>query len=391
MLDDAYRGLKVLDLAQGFAGPYCAAILAQAGAEVVKVEPPAGDWSRLMGRASGQHTAMSLASNTGKSGLAVDARRPEGRALLLRLASAVDVVTQSFRPGVAERLGIGFDAIRACNPSVLYVSVSGFGAEGPYRDRPATDTILQAMSGMMVMNRSSTGVPQRIGMLAIDVAAGVYAAQAVGVALFKRARTGEGGHINISLLEVAAAFQAMPILDHAMFGGQPRTALTVPSGTFATADGAINLVSVRDDMFDNLARAVGCSHWVEDARFRTNADRALHADEINGQLERIIREQTTQFWTSRFDEFDVLCAPVNDYAGLLEDPQVAHAEIFEATEITGFDPLPFPRLPGMARAPRPCRPPAIGEHSRGVLMRFGLSPAEIDELVAAGIVIQAER
>ena len=175
MLDD-YAGVRVLDISQGFAGPYCGAILARGGASVIKVEPPSGDWARAIGGAVDGHTAFSLVPNIGKRAVCIDGTKARGPALLTKLAKSADIVIQNFRPGVVERLQIADQQLRPDNPDLIYVSILGFGA-GPYEKRPATDTIIQGFTGMMEMNRDAHGTPRRIGMLVVDTAAGVYAAQ----------------------------------------------------------------------------------------------------------------------------------------------------------------------------------------------------------------------
>jgi len=235
VLDD-FAGIRVLDVSQGFAGPYCGAILARGGASVIKVEPPAGDWARTIGGSIEGHTAFSLVPNIGKRGICIDGGKAAGRDLLAKLAASTDIVIQNFRPGVVERLQIADHQLRPDNPGLIYVSILGFGP-GPYAKRPATDTIIQGFTGMMTMNRDANGTPRRIGMLAVDTAAGVYAAQQVGAALYRRLSGRGGQHIKVSLVEVAAAFQAMPIVDDALRRrGQPDVPLSVPIGTFATAD-----------------------------------------------------------------------------------------------------------------------------------------------------------
>ncbi len=201
----AYAGLRVLDLGQGVAAPYCAMLLAMHGAEVVKLEPLTGDWSRGLGMRYGDHTAMSAHYNRGKRSLALDLRAPAAREIALSLATRADIVIEGFRPGVAARLGLGYNELRARNPRVLYVSVSGFGQEGPYAALPCTNSVAQAFSGLMSVNLGNDRTPHRVGAIIVDTLTGLYAAQALGVSLYARERRGEGRRIEVSLARCAAA------------------------------------------------------------------------------------------------------------------------------------------------------------------------------------------
>ncbi len=380
-----YAGLRVLDLSQGIAGPSSASMLARLGAEVVKVEPLTGDWGRLMGGGRDGMTALSIWANLGKRSVCVDARSSAGRELLLRMSGEADVLVESFRPGVVERLGLGYDGVAAHNPRVVYASVSGFGSAGPYRDEPATDSILQAVSGMMAMNRDAQGTPRRVGMLLVDVAAGVYVAHAIAAALLQRAATGRGRHLLLSLLEVTAALQAHPILDAAMHPGGAPPPVTVPSGTFRTADGLVNLAALRDEMFFALGRAIGHPEWEAEPAYRTNDLRRERAAEINAAIQRALVEEPTERWVERFRAADVLCAPVLDYAGFRAHPQVLHERLFSLLEQPGSGAVPIAGLPGFGAVP-PAPAPRMGEHTAEVLRSYGLDAAEVARLESAGVI-----
>ncbi|ALM84285.1 CaiB/BaiF CoA-transferase family protein [Bordetella sp. N] len=379
-------GIKVLDLSQGIAGPYAAAILAMQGAHVIKVEPPEGDWSRLMGGGKQGLTALSIACNPGKSSVCVDARKPEGLQLLARLVEGVDVLIESFRPGVIGRLGLDYATLAKRHPRLLYVSLTGFGDSGPYRDLPCADSVVQALTGMMVMNRDAVDQPRRIGMMAVDVTAGLYAAQGMTAGLLRQARTGLGGFLPITLMQSAAALQGIPILDAAMHAGAARKPpITVPSGTFRTRDGLVNLTALRDKMFHGLARALGQSAWIDDPRYRTNADRLAHADEINARIQALLLEADSAHWVARFRAEDVLCAPVLDYAGFMADPQARAQGVFAEIEQGPYGKLPYARLPGAARTTVPAAP-VLGEHTEQVLTDAGISLARVSELRKSGVV-----
>ncbi|WP_233233170.1 CaiB/BaiF CoA-transferase family protein [Bordetella sp. LUAb4] len=379
-------GIKILDLSQGIAGPYAAAILAMQGAQVIKVEPPEGDWSRLMGGGKQGLTALSIACNPSKQSVCVDARKPEGAELLASLVEGADVMIESFRPGVIGRLGLDYATLAKRHPRLLYVSLTGFGDSGPYRDLPCADSVVQALTGMMVMNRDAADQPRRIGMMAVDMTAGLYAAQGMTAGLLRQARTGKGGFLPVTLMQSAAALQGIPILDAAMHAGAARKPpVTVPSGTFRTRDGLVNLTALRDKMFHGLARALGQPAWIDDPRYRSNADRLAHADEINARIQALLLDDGSGNWVARFRAEDVLCAPVLDYAGFMADPQARAQGVFADIEQGPYGKLPYARLPGPPCATVPSAP-VLGEHTEQILVDAGILPARVAELRAAGVV-----
>jgi crotonobetainyl-CoA:carnitine CoA-transferase CaiB-like acyl-CoA transferase len=378
--------LRVLDLSQGIAGPSCAGILARQGAEVIKVEPIAGDWSRVMGGGKDGITPMSVSSNFGKKAVSIDASKAAGAALILRMAREVDIVIESFRPGVMEKLGLAYSTISAVNPRVLFLSVSGFGQDGPARDLPGADSALQAMSGMMMMNRDAEGNPRRVGMLLVDAACGVYAAQRVGAALFARERTGRGERIDVTLLAVTAALQTLPIIDDHVHAGVAKPPVTVPSGTFRTRDGMINLTALRDRMFFSMARALGHPEWAEEPAYATNQLRLERAAEINARIQEALLKQDNAYWVEQFQKEDVLCAPVLDYAAFRAHPQVTHQQVFHDREQPGMGTIPVAVLPGLDAPPPDSAAPYLGQHTVEVLRQFGLDDQEIATLEADRIV-----
>ena len=382
-----YAGLKVLDLSQGIAGPYCATLLAQQGADVIKVEPPSGDWGRGVGAAREGISAVALVGNAGKRAIALDAARPEAQALLLRMAERADVVVQNYRPGVIERLGLGYAAVAARNPALVYLSITGFGADGPEASRPATDSVLQSLAGLAWLNRDADGTPRRFPLLIPDTVTALYAAQAVGAALFARMRTGRGRHVQMSLLEACAAFQAMPILDAALFPGK-RVPLTVPSGVFRTADGWLTLVSVNETTFRGALRALGLDAWIDDARFALPAARQRHADALNLEVARILAGADSAHWTRRLVEEDALFAPIQDYDGLRAMEQAKCLGLFDGCEQPSFGQVPLARQPGAAPGWQARPAPRIGEHADEILRQLGLDGAEIEALAACGALFR---
>lgn len=384
------QGLRVLDLSQGIAGPYCGDILQQQGAEVIKVEPPAGDWARHMGSTRNGFSAVVLAYNAGKSGLCVDASGEAGRNVLQRLARQVDVVIQNFRPGVVERLGLDYSTLARHNQRLVYVSISGFGASGPLVDAPATDSVMQAMSGMMHANRHASGQPQKVGLYLADIAAALYASQLVSAALYRRSLSGRGRHLELSLLEACAALQASNIVDAVFSGGAPASAATAPSGVFAVSDGFITLSTLNNGMFSRLCEVLDAGYLAADERFSSNKLRLTHADGLNEAVARILKCQPLSFWLPKLQAVDVLHAEVSTYEGLLVNPQVRHAGIFSQVDVDGLPPLPRARQPGCATGDRKAGVPRLGEHTEEVLARYGFAPEEIVALMAQKAVLSAQ-
>ena len=388
----AYAGLQVLDMSQGIAGPYCAALLAQHGANVIKVEPPAGDWIRLIGGGKQGMSALAVVNNLGKRSICIDAARPEGREIIANMAQRADVLVENFRPGVMAKLGLDFATLAASNSRLIYLSISGFGDTGPYVHKPATDSVLQAMTGMAMINKDAAGGPRRFGLMVPDTATAIYSAQCVGAALYARDARSDGGgrgrHVRISLAECCAAFQAGPILDEFLFAGQFKPPITVPAGVFATRDGHVVLATLRDAMWQGLCRALSREDWLAEPRYATAALRQRAGDEINRAVAAILAGRETREWAVLFEKHDVLFAPVQDYAALRADPQILHMGYFGETEQPPYGALSLPHAPGSERSGSLPAAPRTGEHTREILGDFGYGTEDIDALEKKGIVSQ---
>lgn len=367
------HGLTVLDLSQGIAGPHCGLLLRQQGARVVKVEPPQGDWSRQMGRARAGHTAISIAYNLGKESVVLDTRTEAGRAVLRALAAQADVVVQNYRPGVVERMGVGYAELVAQRPGLVYVSISGHGATGPDAQLPALDTTMQAATGLMHLNRDAQGTPRRIGLFLVDIATGLQAAQNAMAALVRAARTGKGRHVQVSMLETAAALQSYVVLDAAMFPQAEAAAFNVPTGLFRASDGHLYVSMLDDAMFRRLAEALDRHDWLADPGLATSAGRIPRAAELNGALAAQIATQTVADWEALLRRHDVLHARAAPPQDLPQSAQARHAGVFAPLEVPGLGRLDWPNMPGQAgRAPQG-EAPLLGQHTQAVLAEFGIA------------------
>jgi len=381
-----FSGLTILDASQGIAGPYCAAMLCAQGAAVYKVEPPAGDWGRGIGASSDGMSALSTSANGGKQAVCIDASTADGAALMTRLAKAVDIVIESFRPGVAARVGLDPHVLLAARPDQIILSVSGFGDHGPGAKRPGSDSVLQAMTGTMHLNADDKGQPRLFPMYLIDTVTSLYAAQLLTAAVLERQQTGNGRHVKVSLLEAAAALQSMPALEAVLRTRLPPGQPPVPSGVFTTTDGFIRVTSVTQRTFEALCKGLERIDWIDDPKFVNNGARLTNADELNAAVANILDKRTTRDWLDTLEPLGVLCAPINDYAAFREEPQVKAMAIYADVEQPGLGSIPMPRQPGLTQTPRPS--PLLGEHTKDVLTALGLSNAEIQSLIDAQVVQQ---
>lgn len=383
-----YEGLKILDVSQGIAGPYCAHILWQQGAEVIKVEPPSGDWGRFVGVLKGPQSALSVQFNAGKRSLAIDTSQEQGREVIAKLAMSADIIVQNFRPGVAKRMGLDYETWSVKKPDLVYVSISGYGQDGPYAFAPASDSVMQADTALMFTNQDEHGVPRRIGALVADVATGLYAAQALSAALYQRLARGVGTHVEVSLFEACAAFQGMQILEYAMVGKTPGGAVSAPNGVFDTADGKMTVLALNNDQFARLCKALAQEEWLSDERFADNASRMAHKQLINGEVNKVMKQRTNEAWMERLKQHEVLHAPVRDYEGLIHHPQSSHLNMFQSLMQPGVGPLPYAGLPAAPHRRPVTSAPVIGEHSTAILSEAGWDAGDISRLIASGIVKQ---
>ena len=390
MIDDlAFDGLKVLDLSQGVAAPYCGMMLARNGADVIKLEPPGtGCWSRQLGKHKGDHTAHSVVVHRGKRSIGVNLKSNEGIEIAQKLAAEVDVILQNYRVGKIDKFNLDYDSVIKTNPSVIYLSVTGFGHEGPRRDLPATDSVMQAYTGMMSINRDTTGMPQRMNMLTIDFGAGLYCFQAVSAALYRRAMKGKGKHIRTSLLEASLTFQEAAMMESYLQDGDAEP-IGMPVGCFKTKDGYMSINARRDTHFVALCKLIGKEEWIDDPRFVAALDRVKHREELLSVIRPIIETKTSEEWNKGLDRIDVLNAKVHTHHDLFDDPQVKAMNAVHWIENDTLGQLPMATIAGQPLPEdghRLTHSPHLGENNDEILKEIGYSKAEAQTLKAKGVV-----
>jgi crotonobetainyl-CoA:carnitine CoA-transferase CaiB-like acyl-CoA transferase len=386
--DRPYEGIRVVDLSQGVAGPYCAMLLARHGADVVKVEPLEGDWARVLGRVYGDHTAFSVPANLGKRSIALDLKADGGRAIVEKLLPTADVFIEGFRPGVIDRLGFSYDRLKALNPGLIYVSVSGFGQKGPLREKPAMDPVLQAFTGFMMENKGPDGVPHRTPTIIVDMSTALYAHQAVAAALYGKARHGRGTFIDVSLMQAAANLQCIRLMS-AYRDGPPKL-VGAPSGTFETAEGWIQIAVVKEHEFQGVCKVLGLEAIRTDPRFQSYQARAEHADWINGEARKVFATKPARYWRDLLTEAGLQNEILQTYQEFVDHPHTRATGLISFITQAGSDePWAIANPPGMPPLV-PGDPAAVsprnGQHTREVLAGLGYGQSEIDDLVERRVV-----
>ena len=366
-------GFRVLDFTHALAGPYCTMLLGDLDADVVKVEPPDhGDQSRLWGPPfiNGE-SAYFISINRNKRGIVLNLRHDSGRAAALALAMESDVVVENFKPGVAARLGVGHEQLRAAKPALVYASVSGYGQSHP--EMAGYDQIAQGTSGLMSLTGPPGGPPTKVGIPIGDVAAGMFAAQAIMAALLARARTGAGAHIDVALNDSLIAMLAYQAGRFFAIGSPPRAegnfhSTIAPYGTFQAADGAMNIAVASDEQYARFCSALEASELTSDERFRTNADRQQHRDELTGEIEGRLRRRTRDEWLSELVKAGIPAGPILDIAEAFGSPLADGMRVeidHPGAGLVGQVAPPI-RFDG-CRPPIRRAPPRLGEHTDEVL------------------------
>jgi crotonobetainyl-CoA:carnitine CoA-transferase CaiB-like acyl-CoA transferase len=392
----ALEGVRVLELAHLIAGPTCGMYLADMGADVIKVESrESPDASRTVyGIARAGEGILHLTVNRNKRALCIDLGKPMGREAFYRLARTADVVLEGYRNGVAEKLGIDYATLGPLNSRLVYCSLSAFGPDGPWRNKPGLDALAQAVGGIMAVTGEAEGGPALVGAPVVDTIGGLLATQGILTALIARGRTGEGQRVDVSLLDGAllshlarlSVFHETGVPIGRYGSGHPNL---VPYQAFHARDGWIFLAVWKDDTWRPFCAAAGRPELADDLRFAARADRLANREELTALLEVAIAGRTVEEWMAALEPLDVLCAPINDYAQLVRHPAVLATGLIVEQDhpragrlTTMATAVKLEKTPGTIRTGAP----AMGEHSREILGEAGLTAAELDALAAEGII-----
>ena len=387
------HGLRVLDLTEHMAGPFCTMILADMGAEVLKLERPGkGDSVRAWGDGS-ERNAYFRYINRNKKGITLDYKQPEGRALFLRLVKSIDVLVENYRPTVMPRAGLGWEQLRDVKPRLIYAQLSGLGYDGPYAGRGGFDLIAQGMGGIMHVTGEADGPPTSVGLPICDLGTGMWAVQGILAALYERHRTGKGRLVECSLLETAIGFSswtsAQWLVDHqepTREGSRHRQ--NAPYQRMRTQDGYLMIGAAGQATWERCAQALGHAEWCKDARFATNAARMQNRAALEAAMEAVLETNTTEHWVGVLEAAGVPCGPVYDYGQMFGDPQVNHREMVQYASDAQLGDVPHIRTPVRIGESIKVRAvaPKLGEHNAEIYGRLGYSASDLAALKAKSVI-----
>ena len=390
------KGIKVLDLTRALAGPYCTMLLADYGAEVIKVElPGTGDDTRGWGPPFIQgESAYFLSINRNKKSLTLDMKNPKSKDILERMIKQSDVIVENFRPGAADRLGLGYEQVKKLNPKIIYCSISGFGQDGPYRELPGFDQTLQGMGGMMSITGEPDGPPMKVGVAIADISGGMFAGFGIMLALFHREKTGKGQWVDTSLLDSQIAWLTYRAGEFFVSGKLPEKVgsghpMIVPYQAFKAKDEYINIAVGNDQLWKRFCKVINMENIMDDPKFATNAKRVENRKELIAILSKIIETKTGAEWLKLIEDAGIPAGPIYTLDKLFSDPQVLHRKMMVELEhpkagkikVTGV-PVKLSETPGEITAP----PPGLGQHNKEVLRDLGYSAEEIEKLIADKVV-----
>ena len=375
----ALDGIRIVDLTQVMAGPFCTMLLADLGADVIKVEPPGGDLSRSMGgrrlHMKGKDHAPFIALNRNKRSIVLDLKLPADRDHLLTILADADVLVENFRPGVAERLGMGFATVASRNPRLIYASISGFGQSGPWADRPGFDLIAQGMAGVMSVTGTADGNPVKCGIPISDLAAGLYAANGIQAALFAREKTGRGQRVETSLFEAALGLSVWEATEYWATGEAPQPLgsahrLSAPYQAFRASDGFLTIAALTKLHWEKLCQVLDLAGLALDPRYVSNADRLANQESLVTEIERALASRTVDEWVDRLLAEGIPCGPILDYAQVFDSPHTAARRMVEVVDHPVDGPVRTLGIPvKLSDTPASVRhsPPLLGEHTADVL------------------------
>ena len=393
------NGIRVLDLTNVLSGPFSTLHLAWLGAEVIKVEnPKGGDLARKLGCVPEYNQKLMgtsfLAQNANKKSLTLNLKKDVAKEIFKKLAATADVVVENFRPGVMDRLGIGYEILRKINPGLVYCAISGFGQTGPDARKPAYDQIIQGLSGVMAINGTKDLNPLRTGFPVCDTVGGINAAFAIMAGLFHKQRTGEGQFIDIALLDSIMPFMGWVVANLMIGGQQPQLMgndnfTAAPSGAFRTRDGYINIAANKQEQWEAVTEVLGMPELKEDLRFKERDTRKANRHELTPILEEKLVQHNTDYWVTELNKRDVPSGAILSLDQAVVQPQVEHRNTFSEVNVPGIGPLrlfnmtaKFDKTPGFVESP----PPVLSQHTDGILKELGYPEAEILNLREEGII-----
>jgi crotonobetainyl-CoA:carnitine CoA-transferase CaiB-like acyl-CoA transferase len=397
-LNQALAGVRVLDFSQVGAGPTCGMLLGDMGADVIKIEAPGGDLGRKLGPPwQGGESVVSMCFNRNKRSIAIDLKQPQGPAIIARMAEQADVVLESFRPGVMDKLGIGYAAIAANTPGIVFCSISAYGQTGPWRDKPGVDGMVQAVSGLMSTIGTEGAPPAKVQVPAVDMTTGFLATTAVLAALRERDRTGRGQHLDVNMYNSALMLQQSGIAAYLSSGEKPArigsaAPYAAPNEAYPTRDGWIMIAAYHDDRWQALCQVLGDPGLASQPDFATNPARVANRAKLAEALGRHLAARTTAEWQAAMEARDIICGPIAEYETVMASPQLEHNGVIVQMEHPAAGTV---RMPGMAIGDSDAQsrvrlpPPMLGAHSREVLAQFGFHAEEIESLLRSGTVIQS--
>jgi crotonobetainyl-CoA:carnitine CoA-transferase CaiB-like acyl-CoA transferase len=389
-------GLRVVDFSRILSGPYASMVLADLGADVVKIESiDHGDETRRFPPFQGELSHYYIALNRNKRSIALDLKAPEGQAIARELAARSDILLENFRPGVMDRLGLSYDALREANQGLIYSSITGFGADGPLSDMPAFDIVAQALSGVMSVNREPGQSPNKLGIPLGDLSGSIFSVFGILAALHERTATGKGKRVEIAMLDSLIALQGYLSQIYFVSGQSPQPVGTqhpsiVPYGSFATRDGHVIIACLTERFWQNFARCLDREDLISDPRFSAYDARLKNRDALDPLINARMQEETTQFWLKRLEAFDVPSAPILSIGESLEQEHVVQRGLLETVNHSQVGLMKMVRGPIRfdGAGPPPSRPPSLlGEDSYDVLERdLNMCRAKITDLIERGIV-----
>lgn len=389
------EGLRVIDLTRVLAGPFCAMMLADMGAEVIKIERPGtGDDSRSFGPYQNGESAYFMSINRGKKSVCLNLKNPEAKTIFLKLIKDADIVVENFKPGVMEKLGLSYDILAKINPRIVYAASSGFGHSGPYSKRPAYDLIIQGMGGLMSITGPGKGQPTKVGSSVADIFSGVFTTIGILAAVNERNTTGRGQMVDVAMYDCMVSILENAIARYTTTGVDPvpigNTHPSIsPFTSVKTSDGYINIACGNDILWERLCKLIGKVELVNDVKYKTNEDRTNNMPKLLKILNEAISSNKTEYWLKKFDEANVPAGPINSISDIMKDPQIlARNMIVELThpkagltKVPGT-PIKFSRTQSEVKEPSPL----LGEHTVEILESLGYSKSQIKGFKESGVI-----